>query len=189
MQVEDNVESDRLDAQSEVPENPEIVVSTPHHAWAEALGEIEADCVKAARAALACGLSEIGCALPSVEISIVLADDVHVRDLNRQHRGRDAATDVLSFPAMTAEQIIAQRDPAINSPVLLGDIVLAFETVGKNAGEQGKSLHDHVCHLVAHGVLHLLGFDHDCDDGAARMEGLERTALGQLGIGDPYVIE
>lgn len=183
MPIEDRAESECLEAQTS------IVVSVSQGAWSEAHGEIENDCVSAATAALVCGLADMGCALPGAEISIVLADDSRVHDLNRRHRGRDLATDILSFPSMTREQLIAGHNPVLGAPVLLGDIVLAFETVRKNAGEQGKTLHEHVSHLIVHGVLHLLGFDHDTRGTALVMEGLERTVLRQLEIGDPYVVE
>lgn len=183
MQVDDSAESDCLDARAN------IVVSISHPAWSEALKGIETDCARAAEAALECGLRHMECALPAAEVSIVLADDSQVHDLNLRHRGRDSATDVLSFPSMTPAQLAAGGDSTLASPVLLGDIVLAFETVQKAAGEQGKSLHAHVSHLIAHGVLHLLGFDHDTQDAAAKMERLECAALRDLGIEDPYVVE
>lgn len=183
MQVEDSAESDCLDAQAN------IVISISHPAWSVALGGVEADCARAAEAALACGLKHMACVLLAAEISIVLADDSRVRDLNLTHRDRDSATDVLSFPSMTPAQLAAGGDSAPTSPVLLGDIVLAFETVQKAARDQGKTLHAHVSHLVIHGVLHLLGFDHDTQAAAAQMERLECAILRQLDIGDPYVVE
>jgi probable rRNA maturation factor len=109
-------------------------------------------------------------------VTLAFTDDAEMRALNRTWRGRDSATNVLSFPA----------DGTIGEPDFLGDVVLAFETTLKEAREQGIPLDDHVSHLVVHGVLHLLGFDHADDTEAERMEELERRALASLGIADPY---
>jgi probable rRNA maturation factor len=98
-----------------------------------------------------------------------------MRDLNRLWRGKDAPTNVLSFPAD------ADRDRGF-----LGDIVLAYETAYREAKERGISLADHASHLVVHGMLHLLGFDHDGDADAERMERVEGSALASIGVADPY---
>jgi probable rRNA maturation factor len=111
-------------------------------------------------------------------VSLVLAGDAAVRALNRRWRGRDSATNVLSFASGEAG--------GAGRTVLLGDVVLAFETVAREAAEQGKPLADHFAHLVAHGVLHLLGYDHVKAAEARRMEALERRVLAGLGVGDPY---
>jgi probable rRNA maturation factor len=110
------------------------------------------------------------------ELAVVLTDDAEMRELNREWRGKDAATNVLSFP--TGE--------VVGEPVLLGDVVIAYETAQRGTNESGISLSDHVSHLVVHGVLHLLGLDHTEDETAERMEDLERRALASLGIADPY---
>ena len=110
------------------------------------------------------------------EVAIVLTDDAEMRVLNRTWRGKDTPTNVLSFPA----------DEDISEPGFLGDVVLAFETVRAEAREQAISLADHAAHLVVHGVLHLIGFDHADHTAAERMEDLERKALASLGIADPY---
>ena len=114
------------------------------------------------------------------ELSLVLSDDAHVRVLNRDWRDKDRPTNVLSFPA-------EDRDPDI-APALpmLGDVVLAEETVRREAREQDKGFRDHALHLIAHGVLHLLGHDHMDEAEAERMEDLEVKVLGRVGIGDPY---
>jgi probable rRNA maturation factor len=109
-------------------------------------------------------------------ITLVLTDDAEIWALNRTWRGKNAATNVLSFPT----------GDALNEPGLLGDVVLAYETTLKEARERTITLQDHVSHLVVHGVLHLLGLDHAKDEEAERMENLERTALASLGIADPY---
>jgi probable rRNA maturation factor len=110
------------------------------------------------------------------EVSILLTDDAEMRALNRTWRGKDASTNVLSFPA----------GDDLNKPGLLGDVALAYETTRKEAEATGIALSDHAAHLVVHGVLHLLGFDHLEEDEAERMETLERQALASLGIADPY---
>ena len=113
---------------------------------------------------------------PTSEISILLCDDAAIRDLNRTYRNQDQATDTLSFPA---DAPVGERPP-------LGDIVVAFETAAGDAAAQGKSLTDHLAHLVVHGCLHLLGHDHGADRPAAKMEALESKILASLGIADPY---
>jgi probable rRNA maturation factor len=109
-------------------------------------------------------------------VTLALTGDTEMRVLNRTWRGKDAPTNVLSFPA----------DGAIGEPGFLGDVMLACETALKEAREQDIPLADHVAHLVVHGVLHLLGFDHAEDAEAERMEDVERRALASLGIADPY---
>ena len=113
------------------------------------------------------------------QVTIVLTGNAEMRNLNLTWRGKDAATNVLSFPA----------DAGVREPGPLGDVVLAYETTLKEARERNIALQDHVSHLVVHGVLHLLGFDHAEDDAAEHMENLERTALASLGIADPYAEE
>jgi probable rRNA maturation factor len=108
------------------------------------------------------------------EVAVVLSDDVAVRALNDRWRGIDAATNVLSFPA------------GAGAPMMLGDIVIAYETVVREAAAQGKPFVGHLAHLAVHGFLHLVGYDHQSDDAADAMEGLEREILARLGIPDPY---
>ena len=115
------------------------------------------------------------------ELSIVLADAAEQQRLNRNHRGVDAPTNVLAFQAWDP----STRVP-VGSPVLLGDVVLALETVALEASEQDKPIADHLRHLVVHGVLHLLGFDHLTPAEAEAMESLERSILAEMGIPDPY---
>jgi probable rRNA maturation factor len=110
------------------------------------------------------------------EIAILLTDDAEMVELNRNWRGKDAPTNVLSFPAGESG----------GADGTLGDIVLAYQTTQSEAEEAGITLSDHAGHLVVHGVLHLLGFDHLDDEEAEKMEDLERKALASLGIADPY---
>lgn len=112
------------------------------------------------------------------ELSLVLTDDARIRDLNRDWRGFDKPTNVLSFPAADAED----DDPG----PLLGDVVVAFETTAREAAEAGRRLEDHFAHLLVHGLLHLFGFDHEDDAEADEMEALETAILAGLGIADPY---
>ncbi|MDY0882182.1 rRNA maturation RNase YbeY [Dongia soli] len=114
------------------------------------------------------------------ELCIVLSDDRHVRQLNRDYRGKDKPTNVLSFAALDAGK------PDADMPWHLGDVILALGVVRKEATKQRKALNDHLTHLVIHGVLHLLGYDHEEDAEAERMEALEIAALQRLGIGNPY---
>lgn len=142
-----------------------IDVEIEDPAWTSALADPEALCRQAAEAALDDA---------AADITILLADDEAVRDLNCRFRGKDSATNVLSFPA-----------PQMARPHL-GDIALALGVCTAEAQAQGKPLASHVTHLVAHGVLHLLGYDHETGHQAEEMEALERRILAGLGMPDPY---
>jgi len=107
-------------------------------------------------------------------VAVLLADDAAVAALNQQFRGKAGPTNVLSFP------------PAAGEGAFLGDIALAAETIAAEAETQGKSFANHASHLVVHGFLHLLGYDHIAPDDAERMEARERAILAELGIEDPY---
>jgi len=124
-----------------------------------------------------------------IEISVRLTDDGEVRTLNRQYRHKDAPTNVLSFPMVQPDLIDTIDQNSDDGEVLLGDIVLAHGVCAREAAEKGVSLADHATHLIVHGTLHLLGYDHLGDDEAAAMEAIERTALARLGIADPYLIQ
>jgi probable rRNA maturation factor len=119
----------------------------------------------------------------TVELSVVLADDGEVRRLNRDYRGIDKPTNVLSFGGAGDG-----RRRTAGEPVILGDVILARETVAAEAAAQGKSIADHALHLVVHGVLHLLGHDHQSAREADAMEALEINLLGRLGIANPYTV-
>lgn len=113
----------------------------------------------------------------AAELAIVLGDDSGIRDLNRRWRGIDKPTNVLSFPAPGARA---------ETPRLLGDIVLAYETAAREAAAEGKPLAHHLAHLAVHGFLHLVGYDHETDADADAMEHRERAILARLSVPDPY---
>ena len=114
----------------------------------------------------------------AAELSLVLTDDARIRVLNRDWRGKDKPTNVLSFPS-------ADEDDDDPGP-LLGDVVVAFETCEREAAEEGKRFEDHVTHLLVHGLLHLFGWDHEDEAEADEMEALETEILAGLGVADPY---
>lgn len=148
----------------------DILVSSP--AW-ERLDGIEA----LTQACVARCLEQSGATLaPGCEVSVNFCDDATIRALNAQWRGKDAATNVLSFPTPGA---LAARP-------LLGDIVIAYETVAREAREQDKPLRNHAAHMVIHGFLHLIGYDHETPAEAEAMEALERRVAAALGMPDPF---
>lgn len=120
-------------------------------------------------------------ALQASAMALLLTDDAAVQSLNAQYRNKDAATNVLAFPA--------EQDDVQPGPAFLGDIALARETCLREAAEKGISAADHTAHLIVHGVLHLVGYDHQNDEDAARMEQREREVLNLLGVSDPYADE
>ena len=157
----------------------EIAVAIEAGDWAgeEALQALAA---RAAEAVFAETGAETGQEAPAeVELSLLFSDDAHIRVLNRDWRGKDKATNVLSFPALD----VAPGDPL---PPMLGDIALAFETVRAEAALEQKPFDHHLTHLIVHGLLHLLGHDHEDEAQAEAMEALERQALARLAIPDPY---
>lgn len=150
--------------------------------WSRVCPTVERLAGEAGRRALAGGMAALGTMPPArVELGVTLADDVEQQRLNREFRGQDAPTNVLAFPAYEPGLM-----PPPGQPILLGDVVLAFETVLQEAAEQEKPIGDHLSHLVVHGVLHLLGFDHVAAADADRMEVLEISILAALGIANPY---
>ena len=112
------------------------------------------------------------------EVSLLLTDDAEVTALNARWRGQDKPTNVLSFPSAPADRLL--------DSATLGDVALAFETLKREAEAWGVPLQDHYRHLVTHGFLHLIGYDHETDDEAERMEALETRILAGLGVSDPY---
>ena len=116
---------------------------------------------------------------PSTELAIVLTDNSAIQTLNRDWRGKNAPTNVLSFPA-------AAPGKSRSAPPYIGDIVIAYQTVAREAVAEGKPFNHHLAHLAVHGFLHLLGYDHENDRDAQKMERLERKILKRLAVPDPY---
>lgn len=173
------------------PQEPEIDVSVSCRLWEEALPDARALSRNAAQAVLRAHGRGQGRAhgpdLTHVEASIVLADDAFVQGLNRDYRDRDRPTNVLSFPVQEPDQgIPAPVETLPGAPVMLGDVVVAYETAAAEATEEGKTLSDHLCHLVVHGMLHLLGHDHQTPAAAEAMKKLEVDVLAGFDIANPY---
>jgi probable rRNA maturation factor len=159
-----------------------IAVRSRCGAWKKACPQAPWLARAAARRTLRRGMAAAGLALRArVELGVNLSDDACQHRLNRDYRGLDMPTNVLAFPAWAPGETLAS-----DAPLLLGDVVLAFETVMREAEEQSKPLADHLSHLTVHGVLHLLGYDHRVPDEALTMEALERSILASLGVPDPY---
>ena len=126
-----------------------------------------------------------------VEITVLACDDARITELNSEFREKPSATNVLSWPAeeLAPEHPGAQPQaptPDITGAMALGDIAISYDTCLKEAETAGKPMADHVMHLLVHGILHLLGFDHIRDQDATLMEGTETAILGKMGIDDPY---
>lgn len=163
------------------------VAVIPEAPWPE--GEWEALAAQAAQAAVErTPYAAWTGAMPVVEIAVRLTSDEEVRTLNRQYRHKDKPTNVLSFPMIQPDLLDAVTENSDDGEVLLGDIVLAHDVCASEAQERGISLEDHVSHLIIHGCLHLLGFDHQGDAEAEAMEDIERAALAALGLHDPYPV-
>lgn len=145
-----------------------IEIEIEDEAWTAALPEAEAVVERAAKAALGAIRGDV---------VILLTDDESVREINARFRDRDRPTNVLSFPA--AESAFPH----------LGDLTLAYGVCAREAVEQGKTLSDHLSHLTVHGILHLLGRDHEDDAEAEEMEDEERSILASLGVADPYTAD
>jgi probable rRNA maturation factor len=158
----------------------EIAVRIADPAWRRQLPSATLLVRRAARAALASALP-VPLRRKAAELTLVLTDDVRMRGLNHRYRDLDKPTNVLSFGGPEG-----WRSGAAGTPIILGDVILARETVAVEARTQGKTMADHTSHLIVHGVLHLLGHDHERAADAARMEALEIAVLAGLGIGDPY---
>jgi len=152
-------------------------------------GEWEALAARAAAAAVErTPFAGLAATPAAVEISVRLASDAEVHALNRQYRGKDRPTNVLSFPMVQRDLLESVTLNSDDGEVLLGDIVLAHGVCAAEAAERGVGLADHAGHLLVHGVLHLLGYDHGDDAQADAMEGMERDALASLGLHDPYPV-
>jgi len=163
-----------------------VDISVSCQSWQSELPAVRDICRKAIREAIhtAARLS------PTVqaEVSLVLSDDDFMQGLNRQYRKIDRPTNVLAFPGDDLGDTLDDLPEGISvaAPVLLGDVIVAFETAVSEARADNKSLADHLSHLVVHGTLHLMGFDHENDADAQEMESLETKVLAALGVGNPY---
>ena len=160
---------------NELSAAPSVEVTVSCNAWFDDCPHAAAIAADAAQAAL----RDSGGAGQFI-VDVMLAGDAEQRHLNRTYRGKDVPTNVLAFPQGTPDS------PRSDQPVLLGDVVLAFETVRREAADQDKPIANHLRHLVVHGVLHLLGFDHESATDAAAMEVREIKILAGLGVPDPY---
>lgn len=177
---------ERPPAAREKTANPEIDVAVSCEGWRQDISGAEDLCRRVALAALEGSGHDLGGR--DVEVSLMLADDALIRKLNREYRNQDKATNVLSFAsgAFTSGDDEPASPAGTSGPVALGDVVIAFETVRGEAQAQEKSLEAHLTHMVVHGILHLLGFDHEDRSQAEHMEGLEISILAGLGHDNPY---
>lgn len=125
-------------------------------------------------------MAHLGMADVDSELSVLLTDDAHIQNINAQWRSQDKPTNVLSFPPV-------QLSPGDRPTMMMGDIVLAHETIKTEAALAAKAFDVHFTHLVIHGLLHLLGYDHVLDNDAETMENLEKDILAAKGIADPYL--
>ncbi|WP_093116072.1 rRNA maturation RNase YbeY [Salinihabitans flavidus] len=137
-------------------------------------------------------LSHLGLGVGDYQIGLLACDDTRIATLNAEFRGKASATNVLSWPSEERAPEVPGAVPAPPVPMIpgepeeLGDIAIAWDTCAREARDAGRPMADHVTHLIVHGVLHLLGYDHLRDPDATLMEGLEAEILGKLGVPDPY---
>ena len=132
--------------------------------------------------AIAVAAEMVDADISEAELAVMLTDDGGIRTLNKNWRGLDKPTNVLSFPAL---QLTTERSSQ-DAPRMLGDIAIAYETTRREADDEQKRFDHHLSHLAIHGFLHLIGYDHEKDQDAETMETLEREILAQLDIPDPY---
>ncbi len=144
--------------------------------------QAEPDAETVVHRAIAAAAESVDADVGDAELAVMLTDDSGIRTLNGNWRGIDKPTNVLSFPALQPTGAGAPSD----TPRMLGDIAIAYETTRKEADEEEKPFDHHLSHLAIHGFLHLIGYDHEKDDDAEAMESLEQEILAQLGIPDPY---
>ncbi|MGB0907066.1 MAG: rRNA maturation RNase YbeY [Maricaulaceae bacterium] len=152
----------------------DIAIDIQDAAWAELPFDLDA----IAKRAAAVGLAQLNSPILG-ELSLAFVNDADIQILNRDYREKDKPTNVLSFPSAMPENIVG-------APSLMGDIVLARETIEREAAEKSTSTEHHLTHLIIHGLLHLQGYDHETDAEAEEMEALEIAALKTLGIDNPY---
>lgn len=179
MTLPDRPEKDVQAPIRDMPRGPiaDVIVDSP--LWASAAGAEAMVCHAVAEAAATVSTS-------GGELAIVLTGDSTIRALNRDWRGIDQATNVLSFPAHARDSVARNGREEAKPPVMLGDIVIAYETAAREALAEDKAFLHHLAHLTVHGFLHLVGYDHEVDAEADAMEALEVEILARLGIADPY---
>jgi probable rRNA maturation factor len=144
--------------------------------------QAEPDAEAVIQRAIATAAETVNAGLGEAELAVMLTDDAGIRTLNNNWRGIDKPTNVLSFPALQPTGAGGPDD----APRMLGDIAIAYETTRKEADDEQKPFDHHLSHLAVHGFLHLIGYDHETEDDAEKMEALEAEILAQLGIPDPY---
>ena len=155
--------------------SPRIELSVNAGDWPQ-----EAQLLETVRPAVNAAIRAGGLRLPDdAELSLLFTDDAEMREINRQWRGVDKPTNVLSFPG-------SDLLPGETAQTLLGDIVFAYETIAREAELEGKPFDHHLSHMIVHGIFHLFGYDHVDDSDALVMEDLERAALALVGVDDPY---
>lgn len=162
-----------------------VVLTVARARWRNVLGDLEAFAERVVGTALE--RAAVTSALKSGEVSLLLTDDDEIRDLNASYRSRDRATNVLSFPSLDlVDGDMGEARMPMEDPLLLGDIAISLDRAEAEADDQKKALVDHVAHLLVHGTLHLLGYDHEDDARAEVMENLEDNILKSLGFAAPY---
>jgi probable rRNA maturation factor len=157
-----------------MPRPPTADVLIAANCW-----QAQADAEDVVQRAIAAAASFVELPAEDTEVAVMLTDDARIRELNKEWRDQDKATNVLSFPAMPVR-------PGVALPPVLGDIVLAAETIRREAGLEEKPFEHHLTHLMVHGFLHIIGYDHETDAEAEEMEAAERRILVRLAIPDPY---
>ncbi|MEM6666474.1 MAG: rRNA maturation RNase YbeY [Pseudomonadota bacterium] len=174
------------------PGNPdavlEVQILTSHDGW-HAIPAV----MDRITEGLCTAAAHVGLVLPA-QVSLLLTGDGEIRAINRDHRGKDSPTNVLSFPQIdmsavdvsTLSALLEEQAPMGDDVPALGDIALSIETLTREAEADGKTLNDHLIHLVVHGFLHLIGHDHEADDMAEAMEAEEIAILHRLNIANPY---
>lgn len=162
----------------------EIDVIIANQAWNSVLSDAESLVKYICTASL--HYTGITAHLSELELSVTLADDHDVQELNKEYRQKDKPTNVLSFPNLALDPLHFEQIETHEGYALLGDIILSLETLEREAQEQGKNLSAHFTHLLVHGLLHLLGYDHETEEEATVMEALETEILATFGIASPY---
>lgn len=164
----------------------EVIVEAPE--WQRHLPDLE----EIAAVAVEAALRETGLGAEDFSVALLACDDARIAGLNAAFRGREGPTNVLSWPAFSLTPERPGAAPILPVPAQpggrtpLGDVAVSLETVLREAKSEGKPLKNHAMHLILHGCLHLLGFDHESPEDADLMEGIERAVLARIGIPDPY---